>query len=303
MKGRRVDIKKTILKRIEDRHKQYVFIERRKEKKTNIPMNDRDNLRIFGKSKLQLNFKNFLVPYNKKLIVDYDAVIIIASYNRYNKLIRILNQLHKQETKYKIKIIIYDDGSTDINYDNLQKNFPEIDYIYNEINNGKYKYWETITTLFKKTSEYISHVVIQIDDDFILCNNFIDKLIDKFFEAKVINNKNVAIHYHISINDKRNWEMRNGIDGGTLFDTSFLKEIKYLIDPISLNRWKLNSELSSGVWTQISEKIHKNELLTYKLEHSLVEHDGNEDSKMHPKLRITDKIFSKIFRNDSRNSI
>ena len=38
---------------------------------------------------------------------------LISSYNSYNKLIKILNSLTKQETKYSKKIILLNDGSTD----------------------------------------------------------------------------------------------------------------------------------------------------------------------------------------------
>lgn len=51
MKGRKIDIKKTILKRIENRHKQYVFVEKKRQEN----MNDRDKQRIFGNKKLPIN--------------------------------------------------------------------------------------------------------------------------------------------------------------------------------------------------------------------------------------------------------
>ena len=159
-------------------------------------------------------------------------------------------------------------------------------------------YWQTITTLFKKASEYDSYVVIQIDDDFFLCDKFIDRLIDKFFEGKKEDNKNVAIHYHLPLSaGKRSyWGTSNGVDGGALFDVNFLSEINHTIESISMRRWKLNAELSSGVWKQISNKIHYNSLLTYKLEHSLVEHDGNEDSKMNTTQRDRSPILTEKFK-------
>ena len=48
----------------------------------------------------------FLEQYKRKIYVDYDAVIIISSYNRFKKLNRILKQLYEQETKYKIKVSV-----------------------------------------------------------------------------------------------------------------------------------------------------------------------------------------------------
>lgn len=300
MKSDRIYIKKQIKKRIEFKmNKRNEIRNSSTPKLISIDRANRNEIRIgTPEVNMHVNTAQFNKPYEKKINVDYDAVIIIASYNRFEKLCRILKQLHKQKTQYNIKIIVYNDGSTDIKYNKLQKKFPKIDYINNEINNGKYGYWKTITTLFKKSSEYISHVVIQIDDDFLLCDKFIDKLVNKFFEGKAINNKNVAIYYHLPmVSGIRNgWGMVNWIDGGALFDAEFLHEINYSVDKISESRWKISPEISSGVWKQISEKIDKNGLLTYKLEYSLANHDGNDDSKMNTAQRNRSAIHTYNFK-------
>ncbi len=296
MKKTKLNIKQKIQKRIEIQNQSLVFIN----KKTT----GKDKQKIYTESKpvkqnVVNNFnKIFLEPYEKKCVVDYDAVIVIASYDRFIKLNRILTQLYEQPTKYKIKVIVYNDGSTDLYYNKLKNIFPEIDYIIGEVNNGKYNYWKTITTLFKKSSEYISHVVIEIDDDFFLSNNFIDTLIDKFFEGKNISNKNVAIYYHITAGAVDTWKSTNRVDGGILFDTTFLEKINYTIEPISEKRWKANKELGSGVWNQISSKIINNGLSTYKLENSLAKHDGNDDSKMNKSQRDKSPIYTAKFKED-----
>lgn len=245
-----------------------------------------------------LNTKMFLTQYERKSIVDYDAVIIIPSYNRFDKLNNILEQLYTEETKYKIKIIICDDGSIDKRYYELKNIFSEIDYIRNTINNGKFGYWKTITSLFQQAAKYVTHAVIQIDDDFLLCDKFIDKLIDKFFESKIIDNRNVAIYYHIPTNREIGWGMSNWIDGGALFDINFLEKINFSVDEIPKKRWLNTPELSSGVWQQISIKINNNGLFTYKLDYSLAEHNGNEDSKMNTKQRIRNSITTYNFKKN-----
>jgi len=255
------------------------------------------NETIIVKEKIN-KFIDFFNKYEKKINVDYDAVIIIASFNRYEKLCRILDQLYTQKRKYKIKIIISNDGSTDMMYNNILNKYLNIDYIHNTVNRGKEGYWKTISTLFNKASEYISHVVIQIDDDFILCDNFINRLMDYFFECKKINNKNVAIYYHRSPNAIMLWGLTNWIDGGALFDTDFLKKIDNKIDSISKERWAVEPQLGSGVWGQISEKIHFNGLLTYKLENPLAMHDGNDDSKMNSEHRKKNPIHTSGFKKD-----
>ena len=305
VKNRDGGIRKIIKKRIEVQRTLKKMNKRNKLRTTGTPplpidpSLTRDEIRR-GVNKTKVNIERFNTPYKKKVFVDYDAVVIISSYNRFEKLYRILKQLHEQETKYKIKIIIYNDGSSDCSYEKILENYPNIDYISCEINNGKYKYWETITTLLKKASQYISHVLIQIDDDFILCDDFINELIDKFFEGKEINNKNVAIHYHITGSGERcKW----GIDGGTLFDSNFLVKINYNIDAISENRWKYNSEISSGVWKQVSEKMRRYGLLTYMLENSLAKHDGNEDSKMNTSERNRSPIITHKLKKELYNVV
>ena len=275
-------------------------------KKKNV--NDRHALRAYGKNGLKVAAekkidKRFLIfneEYEPHQVVDYDVVIVIPSYNRFKKLNRILKQLHEQETEYHYKIIIYNDGSKDINYGKLPKMYPEINYIKGVENNGKHKYWETITTCFKRAGEYVCNAVIQIDDDFILCDKFIDKLMNSFFEGKKINNKNVAIHYHFhQERDKRSWwGMENGIDGGALFDSAFLNAINNTISPIPLTRWKFDTELSSGVWKQVSLIIHNNGLLTHKLNYSLANHDGNDDSKLNTIQRNRLPIYTWNFKKD-----
>jgi hypothetical protein len=160
-----------------------------------------------------------------------------------------------------------------------------IDYSESSKNNNKHFYWKTINILLQISDTYKSHAIIQIDDDFIICDSFIDNLMDKFFKSKEESNKNIAIQYHINTIREKYWGFENGVDGGVLFDTKFLKEIGFKIDPIDLSRWDDKPYLSSGVWHQITWKINQNNLLTYKINYSLVYHDGNEDSKMNTDLR------------------
>jgi glycosyltransferase involved in cell wall biosynthesis len=242
--------------------------------------------------------------YIKRKKVDYDIIIIISSYNRFEKLDGLLCQLYTQETNFKIKIIVYNDGSTDNNYNQLMKKYNNINYIYSKINNGKFYYWKSINKLFNECSKYICHAVIQIDDDFILCDNFIDKLMGEFFKSKEIDNRYVAIHYHNNTpykdSKKTWWGFDNGIDGGAIFDIDFLKIINFKIDPIYKSRWDKKPMLSSGVWHQITIKINKFNLLTYKLNYSLVYHNGNGDSKMNQLVRNKCPLKTPNFKqNDS----
>ena len=233
--------------------------------------------------------------YMKNIYVDYDAIICIPTYNRYNKVVDILNEIYNQNTKYTFKVIILDDNSTDIRYKKLNFYFDNIIYMKNRVNQGKYLYWKTINTLFKESSKYKFHTLIEIDDDFKLHKNFINNIMDTFFDVKNSNNNYMAFYYHSfkGISDSR-WGVKNWFDGGVAFDYNFLKLINFKLTPIPLSRWSLNENLSSGVWSQLSKKIESSGFLTYKFDHSLVEHIGNEDSKMNKNLRDKNPIYSNI---------
>lgn len=292
MKRKKTNIKKRIKKKIElSNNKNDVgsTAEDRLRKRTEVSL---------VKPKKDKKFAIFSEKYSPINVVDFDAVIIISSYNRYEKVNRLLNQLFTQETSFKIKIIVLNDGSTNDNYNKLVDIYPEIDYIYNEVNNGKEKYWKTITKLFTEASKYMTHVVIQIDDDFILCDKFIDILLKEFFKNKKINNRYVSFYYHSpNIKDYR-WGIRNWFDGGVAFDSQFLNLIGNKVNSISNNRWNLNKNLSSGVWRQLSSIVDSNGLLTYRFNKSLVKHDGNFDSKMNTEQRKNKPIFTKNYIND-----
>jgi glycosyltransferase involved in cell wall biosynthesis len=246
------------------------------------------NKYIEYKNDFLINFEN---SFYRKKYVDYDAIIIISSYNRYDSLINILNQLDNEKTKYSVKIIVLNDGSTSdydlINYDNIT-------VLNNEFNYGKKLYWKSINKLFNEASKYSSHCVIQIDDDFILTNNFITKSLNKFFYVKNISNKNVAIRYHTSTNDKKNenrWGFGNNwIDGGGIYDSNFLNLINNKIDEIPLKRWDINPMISSGVWWKLSKFINDNDLSIFETTKSFAKHNGNAVSMMNNKLRINNPI-------------
>jgi hypothetical protein len=324
MKRHRLNKKEIVKKKIELRHSRLNFIEKSqkdqeivfKKKNDNIkpiigtinkPMRERDKLRIFGKPENLKQANTSIIhkgdsTYRKRVFVEYDTIICIPSFNRLDKVIKIITQIKKQNTKYTYKIIILDDGS-DENYNNLIKLFPNIRLLKNEYNYGKKQYWLSITKLFSEASKYAAHTIIQIDDDFILCDGFIDKLLDKFFEIKYANDRYVAIYYHrpfgLSLNNNR-WGLGgNWIDGGGLYDFDFLKSIEFSIDNISIKRWKNKDHLSSGVWLLISRYINNMNLLVYVMESSLAMHDGNNDSKMNPSIRKDNPIITENFYENS----
>lgn len=245
------------------------------------PITNQGILDRFNKNNVSA-FKSYLTsPYIKRSKVDYDTIIVVGSYNRYDKLQRMIAQLYQQDenSKYSFKLVCLNDGSTDKRYDQLPTLYPQLTYIKNKNSNGKYKYWRTISQLFGVAKKYKTHAVLQMDDDFILCDNFLDRLMDCYFRIKENDNAVLGVSYHLYGKNQRReerWNCPKGswADGGCLYDIRFLQEINYNINPIPMSRWRYNKKISSGVWQQVSFKVNSIGGKFYKTRYSLVNHDG-----------------------------
>lgn len=328
MKRERLTAKQRIQKQIELRNAKLVFIDKRGDKK----MNERDKLRIFGVGNSQkekeavakhllLNVDvvgnnslkdntviNKYIPYEikdygrylKPEVVDYDTMVYISSYERYEKLRNILNQLYTQKSEYSFKIIVMNDGSIDERYDEIKKEFPEIIYLKNEINGGREFYLKTVNVIFNEIKKYKTLSVIQIDDDFILCENFINIIMNKFLELKEENNAYVGIRYHH--HSYREDEIREedyfdptkrfqDFDGGSVFDVKFLELFNYELIPTGEKyMWHL--------WFVLNSLVRKFGVLVHTTRKSLAIHTGNDDSKLNSEARKKRKLYTVNFIDD-----
>lgn len=241
------------------------------------------------------DYGKYIKPEN----VDFDAILYISSFNRYDKLLNILKQLDSQETRYSYKIIIMNDGSTDKRYKDFKNIFPENIYLNNKVNGGQKYYWRTTNEIFNELKKYKTHAVIQIDDDFILCEDFINIIMDKFFEIKKENNSYMGIRYHSGSFDndeiitEEYFDLKKrfqSFDGGSLFDSEFLKLFAY----------ELNKEKYQNIhmWATLNGYLRKFGVLVYTFRKSLAFHNGNEDSKMYPQYRDIRNIHTKNFIDD-----
>lgn len=213
---------------------------------------------------------------------NIQATIIISSYNRFESLSYLLNQFYAQKTKYKFKIIVLDDGSLDEQYTTLKERFSTIIYLKNEENKGLSGYWDSFNTLLNYTKNINSDVVIQLDDDFMLCEDFLDTLLDIYYE---INDYYGIIKFHIGMivnkHKKQHIKSNRGVDGGTLFSVEFLNLIDYHIDDMS----KIADGNGSKVWQFLSSKINEYNFKIYAPYKSLVFHTKFDESVMHPACR------------------
>lgn len=319
MKRQKISIKKRIEKKIEYRNRELGFIgvqnkgtneeaiikQQAFEKNKRKQMDELDRLRIYGDGKKPINVALMSrdemrmgvkpsgnisrVPYQKKAFVDYDVVICIPSYNRYKKVRRLITQFYEQPTKYTFKIILLNDGSSDIQYDELCKLFPEIIYLKNEKPNGKILHWYCYNQMWEHLKNIECHTVLQMDDDFIISKNFLNTIIDMFFEIKQNNPNWMAITPHLwsfkKISKHESWWGRNDfVDGIALIDDVIIKHMDYKMKPVDAVAVS-KAGVPVRAWNQIRDAIVEIKGIIYRTGNSLVYHDGNDDSKLHGDVR------------------
>ena len=80
-------------------------------------------------------------------IKNNDICFLIPSYNRYDKLINLLNQIFKYEG---VNVIVYNDKSDDDRYKKLDYQYTNLKVLHGLENNGKVKFNYTIKSLINE---------------------------------------------------------------------------------------------------------------------------------------------------------
>lgn len=229
--------------------------------------------------KLKGEFYDFLVSKYKE--TQNKIYFLIPSYNRYDKLSNLLTQIKKDGNH---NVIVYDDGSTDERYKEIESNFNNVKVIHNNKNNGKAKYNETLVNLFDLAIESYGDYFILLADDFVLCKSFINKLNPFLSETNIVNIFSIR---------PEGWSHSGWIDGAFAASKNAILILKSLIP----NDIKHVEGKSTGVWSRVTKYFgtHKNVYHLVTLNYSLCQHDGNDDSKLHPKHRLKVPIVAQNF--------
>ena len=220
---------------------------------------------------------------------EYDYIYIIPSYERFEKVSILINEILNSHTN--TLIILLNDNSTDDRYEYFA-NLKNVVYLKNPVNNGKDGFWKTVNRLLTELSKYKFKYGIMLGDDFKLVDNYLIKL--KTYESE---NYILRLFTQESIGST-NWGYQNWIDGAFCAPYSFFQKINFELFPI-IKRGRLNS---SGVGLQMSKRLNGLNI-TVKTFGSLIEHIGNDDSKMHPELRINQPLIAGDINNDKVLSI
>lgn len=247
-----------------------------------------------------VNLQNIFVIYLKEKFMEnnLDIVVCITSYNRFKMVKRLVDQLLIQQTTIKFKILLFNDGSTDENY-NIFKNYSDkLTYLHRDKNGGKSKYYQTINILWSELKKYNTKFLLQTDDDFILCPNFLNTLMEKYLDVKE-KTPNISMLCPHTYSFKKNMlksdydSISNTGDGISLIDIDIIKKLNYSIKEPLKN--VVNNGVSVGFWQQICDVVNKNNNKVFRLYNSLVFHDNTGGSVMHGDFRNHKFIFTQNF--------
>ena len=233
---------------------------------------------------------SLIINYNKAVTLRYASndiklCFLIPSFNRYDKLVNLLNQINSYPNA---NVIIFNDASSDSRYSNLENTFKNTKVIHNQVNNGKDGYNKTIKTLFTEAENNNSDYFVLLADDFILCQSFVKNL------SQFLNDTDIVNVFSIR---SEGWGRPGWIDGAFATSKGGISLIKSLIP----NTIKTFEGKSTGVWKNITQFFGTSNKSKYKLvslNYSLCQHDGNDDSKLHPRHRLKVPIVANNFYND-----
>jgi hypothetical protein len=218
-------------------------------------------------------------------INNSEICFLIPSYNRFNKLKNLLNQISESEG---VGVIIYNDASNEDGYYSLGDTYENYKILHGTSNNGRNKFNETIKLLFREASLSNYNYFILIADDMVLCDNFIENV------SPFLNQYDIVNIFSLSSSA---WRCSAYIDGAFTISKSGINFMYNLIPKISRDSYGK----STGVWQTVTGIFCGKNTESYRLaclNYSLIQHDGNEDSKLHPKFREKIPIVAQNYYND-----
>jgi hypothetical protein len=225
-----------------------------------------------------------------------DFLFLIPSYNRYDLLLKVIDRIEKQCNHLKYKIVVVDDCSNDNRYDNLRNINDNIIYHKNPVNNGRDKFYLTVSKLFNISKSNEAKQYVFLADDTLPSINFIKHTYSYIdIGAKIINTSiNKAEQY-------TNWTLKNWVDGCFVITHDIFHKINYDFNDSEIRKKFKKTTYGSGVYEAFSFRINKLSVKVHFPKHSMVYHMGHTDSVMHEEKRKNEQIHSYSFIDDCQN--
>lgn len=220
--------------------------------------------------------------------MDKKILILITSYKRPEMLKNLLIQL-----KGKADIIVFDDNSDF----SIEGN--GIEFYKFKQNYGKKLAWLKFQKIFKKVKRLKKYdYYYLLPDDIELCEDFINKSIELW--EGINDPKKITLSFSnparctasqftfVEPQIKGDVILTGWTDLALMFTKEFINKVN--IKEIPLSRWNDNELLGSGVGSMISNQFVDAGFNLYNTKDKLMEHLGNNDSKMNPKDRINNPL-------------
>jgi hypothetical protein len=163
-----------------------------------------------------------------------------------------------------------------------------------------------VSQLLSRLRQIPFHSVVWLPDDVELCSRLVQRARETFFG---IRGDRRAISLNLLVDASREHEpcwtnyaprpygnvvRTQWVDGAFYAPRAFFHSIAWNVDPVPEQRW-LDSPLSgSGVWAQVSRRLHRRGFGMYRVKDSLVNHLELE-SQMNPEARRENPLTSVRF--------
>jgi GT2 family glycosyltransferase len=228
--------------------------------------------------------------------MELDFLFLIPSYNRYDYLLQIISRIEEQTKHLKYKIVVVDDSSSDERYGNIKNVSDNIIYYRNPVNNGRDKFYLTVSKLFNISKNNKAKHYVFLADDTLPSINFINHIY-KYTDngVKIINT---------SINKKEqylNWGFKNWVDGCFVITNDVFSKINHDFIGYEIRTYFNKTTYGSGVYKAFSFRIKNLGVKVHFPKHSLVYHMGHTDSVMHTQIRKTEQMHSYSFIDNCNN--
>lgn len=197
-------------------------------------------------------------------------MIFITTYQRPQKLLRILKELQGEE------ICVIDDGSE---YDPTPI-YDYGDYIRTK-HRGKQGFWKQWQLMFDIAMQSKDEEFIFLQDD--IYNVDLEGL------RAVETPEKYALNL-MDVGPDRGWSPVGYVDCIFMTNRKTLEAINWVMPPVPPTRWQFNPHLSSGVGHRLSQAFYRNNIPMILPEQNYASH-GETESKMHPELRPKEPLI------------
>lgn len=238
-------------------------------------------------------------------------LIFIPTFERPDKLQRVLNLINKNKDKHDVQISIIDDGSRK-DYRSIRAYVASRDWVrYHRIKDhrGKARFWQIYQAFFNEAKKRKLDYYLFIQDDVTdFASNFFDRLIANWEAIK--DHRLIALNYAPDhrilsrgwtkavpkkvFHNRRRFYYTGWVDGFFICKRECLEALEFKMNAVSGKRWARNSKLSSGVGLQISNRLATQKYHMYCTYYSLIRHFQGV-SLMNPLARRRRPIVERDF--------